>query len=283
MKRRFARWMTKVQRTTAMDSEDGIILERTIRQIRQQAKELAAKKAIARATEQVAALLAEPLPFTRPEVPMTETEWCGSNPDKMLAFLRGRCSPRKLRLFACACSRLCIAADSYSSKSDIERLSFLVDVAERLADGVAGPEELRKAIFLSLPPLPPGAYCALPGDEWMCVSGAIHEDAFEAADVWPILGRRAVSLEIQASILRDIVGNPVNPPQSVTEFLGWHRGTVVDIARMIFAENSYHDLPILADALEEAGCTDANILTHCRGTGDHCRGCWVLDLLLQQE
>jgi hypothetical protein len=55
---------------------------------------------------------------------------------------------------------------------------------------------------------------------------------------------------------------------------------VVRLARVIAEEKRYDELPILADALEDAGCADADILSHCRGPGPHVRGCWVVDLLL---
>jgi hypothetical protein len=49
------------------------------------------------------------------------------------------------------------------------------------------------------------------------------------------------------------------------------------------SRSSFDHLPILADALEEVGCTDADLLAHCRGDGPHARGCWVIDLLLGKE
>ena len=52
---------------------------------------------------------------------------------------------------------------------------------------------------------------------------------------------------------------------------------------MIYDNRSYHLLPILADALEEAGCTDADILEHLRGSGPHLRGCWAVDTLLDKR
>jgi hypothetical protein len=63
-------------------------------------------------------------------------------------------------------------------------------------------------------------------------------------------------------------------------WLRWNHGTVPAIARRVYDERTFHDLPILADALEDAGCTDSDILAHCRGQGPHVRGCWVVDLLL---
>ena len=61
------------------------------------------------------------------------------------------------------------------------------------------------------------------------------------------------------------------------------RLTVVSIAAAIYADRAFDRLPILADALEEAGCTNADVLLHCRQPGDHVRGCWVVDLVLGKE
>lgn len=83
-------------------------------------------------------------------------------------------------------------------------------------------------------------------------------------------------------------------------WLAWNDGTIRKLARLIYEERRFDDLPMLADALEDAGCTDADILMHCRGydsyypyggykEGDiiparmHVRGCWVVDLLLNKE
>jgi hypothetical protein len=59
-----------------------------------------------------------------------------------------------------------------------------------------------------------------------------------------------------------------------------NHGTVPAIARRIYDERASHDMPIVADALEDAGCTDADLLAHCRAGGPHVRGCWAVDLLL---
>jgi hypothetical protein len=71
---------------------------------------------------------------------------------------------------------------------------------------------------------------------------------------------------------------PVHPA-----WLDWNHGTVRKIAHAIDEDGSYDHLPILADALEEAGCTDQAILDHCRGPGAHHRGCCVVELLLNKE
>jgi FHA domain len=63
-------------------------------------------------------------------------------------------------------------------------------------------------------------------------------------------------------------------------WLAWNDGVVKKLAQVVSEEQSYHRLPLLADALEDAGCTDLDILNHCRQAGEHVRGCWVVDLLL---
>jgi hypothetical protein len=63
-------------------------------------------------------------------------------------------------------------------------------------------------------------------------------------------------------------------------WLAWNGGTVVKLAEAIYAGRAFDRMPILADALEEAGCADANFLDHCREPGPHALGCWIVDLLL---
>jgi hypothetical protein len=90
---------------------------------------------------------------------------------------------------------------------------------------------------------------------------------------------RAVAEEetAQAALLRDIFGNPFRP---VSVEPMWLSSTVQAMAASIYAERAFDRMPILADALEEAGCDNADILNHCRGPGPHVLGCWVVDLLL---
>jgi hypothetical protein len=66
-------------------------------------------------------------------------------------------------------------------------------------------------------------------------------------------------------------------------WLAWNDRTVVKLAQAIYNEKAFDRLPILADALEDAACSDVDILAHCRGPGPHVRGCWVVDLLLGKE
>jgi len=83
----------------------------------------------------------------------------------------------------------------------------------------------------------------------------------------------------QTVILRDIIGNPFRLVTIAPAGLAWNGGIVVKLAQGIYKERAFDRLPILADALEDAGCDNADILDHCRQPGPHVRGCWVVDLL----
>jgi hypothetical protein len=82
---------------------------------------------------------------------------------------------------------------------------------------------------------------------------------------------------VQAAVLRDIAGNPYRPIELEP---AWRTATAVSIAERIFEERDYAALPVLADALEDAGCEVPELLSHCRSVGAHVRGCWVVDLVL---
>jgi hypothetical protein len=81
----------------------------------------------------------------------------------------------------------------------------------------------------------------------------------------------------QADLLRDIFGNPFRP---VMFDLSWRTSTVLALAKQMYESRDFTAMPILADALQDAGCEHADILAHCRGDGPHVRGCWVVDLVL---
>src|SRR5436190_674337 len=84
----------------------------------------------------------------------------------------------------------------------------------------------------------------------------------------------------QPGLLRDIFGNPFRP---ILANPSWLTSTVVQLAEGIYADRALDRIPILADALQDAGCDNANILDHCRGPGPHVRGCWVVDAVLGKE
>lgn len=85
-------------------------------------------------------------------------------------------------------------------------------------------------------------------------------------------------------LFRDIFTNPFRPlPAIDPTWLAWNGRTVAKLAEDIYDQKRFEDLPILADALEDAGCADAALLEHLRGPGLHVRGCWAIDLLLGRE
>ena len=84
----------------------------------------------------------------------------------------------------------------------------------------------------------------------------------------------------QAALLREIFGNPFRP---VAFSADWRTDTAITLARRMYESREFGAMPILADALQDAGCENDDILSHCRGDGPHVRGCWVVDLVLGKE
>ncbi|MBA4192538.1 MAG: hypothetical protein C0467_31610 [Planctomycetaceae bacterium] len=89
--------------------------------------------------------------------------------------------------------------------------------------------------------------------------------------------RRGEEEREQSHLLRDIFGNPFHPVVFLSE---WRTSTSVAIAQQMYDSRDFTAMPILADALQDAGCDSAQVLDHCRSGGPHVRGCWVIDLLL---
>jgi hypothetical protein len=94
----------------------------------------------------------------------------------------------------------------------------------------------------------------------------------------------------QPALFREVIGNPFRPVSISPSVLTWNDATVVRLAQAAYEERHLpagtldtNRLAVLADALEEAGCSDADILSHLRGPGPHVRGCWAVDLLLGKE
>ena len=128
------------------------------------------------------------------------------------------------------------------------------------------------------------------------VMGRLAADSTTAKGKTPTSKKRVATIaekRYQVQILRDIFGNPFQPippkdgkkswAKQRQQWLAWNDGCVPKLAQSIYDERGFDRLPILADALEEAGCNQGAILDHCRGDGPHVRGCWVLDLILGWE
>jgi hypothetical protein len=212
-----------------------------------------------------------------------EAEWNASiNVSQMLCFLHQerRASARKLRLFACACVRRVLdLADHPSSRRAIK-------VAEAFADGLQSSKELREAYSA----LQSQSQATDQGQVILAVSWAANPYAISEylaiqAAAYAVSARKYDGIEFaeqgcHAAILRDVFGHAL---QALVPRSSNYGGTPTRIARFIYDRRSFEDLPILADALEEAGCDNADILNHCRQPGEHVRGCWALDAVLGKE
>jgi len=204
---------------------------------------------------------------------MTEEQWLAyEGPGEMILYLQGRGSERKLRLFACACCRY--LWESLKSK----RSRRAVEAAERYAEGLIPRAEMRRAAWAASAAFKAAGGRAPEAAAEGVARAAAGTDAWGAAvhaSGWA--SQAGLRGGIQPKILRCIFGNPFRP---VVVDPAWRTPHVLALARTIYDEKCFDDLPILADALEEAGCTDAETLAHCRGLGPHVRGCWVVDFIL---
>jgi hypothetical protein len=219
---------------------------------------------------------------------MTESQWLASrSPMKMLDWLTrtgkdtsGPAAPpseRKLRLFACACVR------QFWDLLKDRRSRRAVEVAERFADGEADRKQLSRAfkagaaVFVANPLGLGREYGpkAAEADAYMCCQTDIERMLDNLTADPPGMPRKP-----QAAMLREVVGNPF---RAVAVAPDWLTRDVRMLARSSYEEREFERLPILADALEEAGCTDADILSHLRSGGLHVRGCWALDLILEKK
>jgi hypothetical protein len=223
---------------------------------------------------------------------MTEQQWLASRSAlAMLQHLCERCGVarrkngrRKLRLFACACCR------RVWDRLKEERDRQIIEIAENFADGLATQEEVTaarercldrtdyiwpasRAAIATTDPQPRTAAKQVMFD--VCCAVASHGQGYPE--------RWTAESTAHADVVREIFGNPFHPVRIEPAWRAWNEGTVVRIARAIYDERAFDRMPILADALEDAGCGDPAILSHCRGPGPHYRGCFLLDALLGKE
>jgi hypothetical protein len=201
---------------------------------------------------------------------MTEADWLTCpDPHPMLSFLiQQRASERKLRLFAVACVRRVWDL----LPGDRER--GVVDIAQQMADGRAVNQDVRIArVRADCPPLHALFGSAVGAADDVSLSAAITRGRGAGRPAY--VAERAV----QAELLREVFGNPICPAAVDPAWLTWSNHFVPEMARGIYEDRTFHRLPILADALEDAGCCDALILDHLRGPGSHVRGCWALDAI----
>ncbi len=205
---------------------------------------------------------------------MTQAEWLAcTDPQAILESLGSNATERKVRLFVVGCCRAL-----WHSMN--ESLRHVVEVGERYADDPDGlGQEADEAARLALDQggeSNPIAFAA-----WHTVALCMEPESFYQIAVSmlteadPILGGWSPRV-----LLRCIFGNRFR--RAGIDPL-WLTPNVVALAGTIYDDRAFDRMPILADALEDAGCDNADILAHCRGGGEHVRGCWVVDLLLGKK
>jgi hypothetical protein len=198
-----------------------------------------------------------------------------------------RCGRRKLRLVACGCCRLI-----WPHLHD-PRLRQAVEVSERYADVNATAKELRAATEAAKSTNPRTSQGFLEDDPYAqantlvaLVVATTHPIARSAAYGMcgyslPLAGYRGPESEafaLMCDLLRDIFGNPFRPAAFSPS---WRTSTAVAIAKGMYESRDFRAMPILADALQDAGCDNDDVLNHCRDAKQvHVRGCWVVDLVL---
>ena len=236
---------------------------------------------------------------------MTEAEWlAGDDPEPMIEHHCATATLRKTRLLGIAC---CRRLDDMLDNLDAKRA---LRVAELWAEGECGAVERKEARrvaqavaelasrlsledgltlsdsaawivqrLLQCGPLPLGGICYAAQMARLKDVGArayLAKVPSELADERRNEVREAEK-RAQCHLLRCIFGNPFRP---VALDPRWGTETAVALASGIYTDRSFDRLPILADALEDAGCDAVELLAHLRGPGPHARGCWPLDLLL---
>jgi hypothetical protein len=204
---------------------------------------------------------------------VTEAEWLAcNNPGALLDQLGEKSSVRKCRLLGCAC---CRRIWDYFSDDEIRRF---VQLVEAVADGSAN--ELRLPLALEDMRRRGGRISKDAWAVWAAQHTAyIMPDALHTVFTFVARSTEDQSSEklAQCHLLRDIFGNPF---RTVTFDPDWRASTAVALAQQMYDSRDFAAMPILADALQDAGCENADILDHCRGPGPHVRGCWVVDLVL---
>lgn len=212
---------------------------------------------------------------------MDEKTWRSTTTDRvwMLEHVREKAPPRKLRLVGCACCwRLGVLLPEVCRDA--------VEVAELFADGKADQSELLRASGMVSQAMTRLAESGFSGAAFRACLHTTDPDPWVAAHAatWALsavgAGYWREELTAQCELARCVLGNPFRPATAGP----WRESVAVgQIVRVIADEGRFSDLPILADALEDAGCDDEDILKHCRGGGPHGRGCWVIDLVLGEE
>ena len=227
---------------------------------------------------------------------MTEQEWLEcKDPQKILEFLKGRASDRKLRLFLTAWGHRTLVDSPYEDLTDVvPAVELFVEKAISPADFAPAREEIGWGTSEMCESLNLRAeVLSVAVQEEPVSAEAASQAAARALEGWrmnvPDLDIHKENLAL-CNLLRDIFGNPLRPIAISPSILAWRDSTIPRLALAVYDKRQLPGghldpalLAVLADALEEAGCRDADILGHLRSPGPHVRGCWPVDLLLGRK
>ncbi len=229
---------------------------------------------------------------------MTEAEWLSRS--QLVAMLervrRSGCSDRKLQLAAIAfCRHMGHLPLPVEWHNTVARFEEWVEGAATAEQVIAARQRLEAIADPSLSQDETGAFSfdRFYGDRaatFLVDTGPgrdplidqlfmVKQVAYNANGVFGAGHERAMRVA-HCQIVREIFGNPFRP---ITLNPSWLTSTVIAIANSIYEEKVFDRMPILADALQDAGCDNQDILNHCRQPGEHARGCWVVDLLLSKQ
>jgi hypothetical protein len=231
---------------------------------------------------------------------MTEADWMAcANPTDMIVCMRGKASRRKQMLYLIACCRRIwpLLADERSrraiefaegyveGKSNLREMKVVRKAAEQAAR--AAQKKFMQSVASQAAAL--AALCAtgpvqdkavqLEAADRLCAECAANALVLQAGSE----AHRPAEIAVQCHWIRDIFANRFRPVTFDPAWVQWNAGTVRKMAQAIYDDRAFDRLPILADALEDAGCDNRDVLDHCRAGGEHVRGCWVVDLLLGNE
>jgi hypothetical protein len=224
-----------------------------------------------------------------------EHNWVTSgNPVVMLEMLQGRASQRKRRLFACAATRALgpLTQEHGELRSGLE-------MAERHADGLADDDELSvareriEALRGRMNSAEGGLFVARAAAILACGSLELGNGVYHSIGSfvrWLGSVPRGLAPGRLPDLLRDVFANPFRTPPLPDDLFSWQGGTVVRLAQAAYDDRELPAatldpvrLNVLADALEDAGCSDEAILSHLRASATHVRGCWVIDRILGKQ
>jgi hypothetical protein len=211
---------------------------------------------------------------------VTEVEWLtATDPHALIRYALPSFSPRQFRLLAAGCVELVEHHTSYAA------CHHLLELGRASADDVSSTSRLRLA-RREVEPYAEQSW-AWPAHFQYTIHAFYDlalddpKEACEAVLRWVALASDTATEKYDQhllSLVRDLAGNPFRP---VAFDNAWLTSDVIALASGAYHDRAFGRLPILADALQDAGCDNDDILTHCRdANGVHVRGCWVVDLVL---